>query len=172
MAEGVTFLQSPLLTNFVYPFLLIFFILFAVLEKSKVFGEGRTQINAFVSFVIGFIFVSAVFPKEMASNLMLFLSIALAVVFVVLVLWGFIMGEDGLKIFEKSPPGLKWAIGGFIIVAVIIAVLWAAGVDTASFFDNLFNSSWSSKFWTNFVFIVFVVVALAVVLATSKSKSS
>lgn len=172
MAEEVTFLQSPLLTNFVYPFLLIFFILFAVLEKSKLFGDHKTQINAFLAFVISFIFVSAVFPKEMASNMMLFLSIALVVVFVVLVLWGFIMGEDGLKIFEHSKPGLKWAIGGFIILAVLIAVLWAAGVDTSGFFDKLFNSSWSSKFWNNVVFIVLVVVALAVMLATGKAKGS
>lgn len=172
MAEEVTFLQSPLLTNFVYPFLLIFFILFAVLEKSKLFGDKKTQVNALISFIISFIFVSAVFPKEMASNLMLFLSIALVVIFVVLVLWGFIMGENGLKIFENSPKGLKWAIGIFILIAVIFAVLWAGGVDTSGFFDNLFNSSWSSKFWNNVVFIVLVAVALAVMIATGKSKSS
>lgn len=169
MAE-VTFLQNPVLTKFVYPFLLIFFILFAVLEKTKIFGSGNKQINALISFVVSFIFVSAVFPKEMTSNLMLFLAIALVVVFVVLILWGFIMGEDGLKIFENAPKGLKWAIGGFIIIAVLIAVLWAAGVDTAGFFDRIFNSSWSSELWTNVVFIVFVVIALVVVLASGKSK--
>ena len=154
-----------------YPFLLIFFILFAILEKSKLFGDNK-QINALISFVIGFIFVAAVFPKEMATNLMLFLTIAIVVVFVVLILWGFIMGEEGLKIFENSPKGLKWAIGIFIIIAVIIAVLWAAGVDTSEFFDNLFHSSWSSEFWTNLVFIVLVAVALAVVLSTGKAKGS
>ena len=74
MAE-VTFLQNSLLTKFVYPFLLMFFILFAVLEKTKVFGSGTKQINALISFVISFIFVSAVFPKEVTSNLMLFLDL-------------------------------------------------------------------------------------------------
>jgi len=169
MAE-ITFLQSPVLTKFVLPFLLIFFIVFAILEKSKLFGNK--QINALISFVIGFIFVAAVFPKEMVTNLMLFLTIAIAVVFVVLILWGFIMGEEGLKIFEKSPKGLKWAIGIFIIIAVVIAVLWAAGVDTSNFFDDIFRSSWSSEFWTNFVFIVLVVAALAVVLSAGKAKAT
>jgi hypothetical protein len=168
MAE-ITFLQSPVLTKFVYPFLLIFFILFAILEKSKIFGEGRRQINALISFVSAFIFVSAVFPKELTTNLILFLTIAIVIVFVILVLWGFIMGEEGLK-FASIPKGLKWAIGIFILVAVTIAVLWAAGVDLGNFFDGIFNRTWSSTFWTNFVFIILVVAALVVVLTTGKPK--
>lgn len=170
MAE-VTFLQSPILTKFVYPFLLIFFILFAVLEKTKIFGSDKKQINALIAFVIGFIFVAAVFPKEMTNNLMLFLAIAMVVVFVVLMLWGFIMGEKGVNVFEESPKGLKWAIGVFIVLVVTIAVLWAAGVDTAAYFDKLFHSSWSSQLWTNVVFIVLVVAALAIALRSGKAKA-
>lgn len=170
MAE-VTFLQSPVLTKFVYPFLLIFFIVFAVLEKTKIFGDNKKQLNALIAFVIGFIFVSVVFPKEMATNLILFLTIAMVVIFVVLLLWGFVMGEKGTNVFDNAPKGLKWAIGIFIIIAVLFAVLWAAGVDTGEFFDRLFHNSWSSTFWTNFIFIVLVVIALAVVLATgNKAK--
>jgi hypothetical protein len=169
-AEEVTFLQNPVLTKFVYPFLLIFFILFAILEKSKIFGEDKKQINALISFVIAFIFVSAVFPKEMATNLMLFLTIAVVIVFVVLVLWGFIMGDKGVNVFENAPKGLKWAIGIFIILVVTIAVLWAAGVDLGNLFDNIFRVHWSSTFWTNVVFIVFVAIALAVVLRSGKKN--
>jgi hypothetical protein len=167
-AAEVTFLQNPVLTKFVYPFLLIFFIIFAILEKSKLFGDDKKQLNALIAFVIGFIFVSAVFPKEMATNLMLFLTIAVVVVFVILVLWGFIMGEGGLKIFDNSSKGLKWAIGIFIILVVTIAVLWAAGVDIWRIFNNIFNMTWSSTFWTNVVFIVLVAIALAVVLRSGK----
>ena len=56
MAE--TLLQHPVLTNFVYPFLIVFFIVFAVLEKTKLFGEEKKQLNALTAFVIGLIFVS------------------------------------------------------------------------------------------------------------------
>jgi len=161
---GLTFLQSPFLTNFVYPFLLAFFIIFAILEKTKIFGEGKKQLNALIAFVIGFIFVSAVFPKEMVGNLILFLTVAIVIVFVVLLLWGFIMGEEGLKVFSNGPKGLKWAIGIVIIIAVVFAVFWAAGIDTGTFIDKLFSSPWSDSFWTNFFFVVIVAAALAVVL--------
>lgn len=167
MAAELTFLQSPILTKFVYPFLLIFFIVFAILEKTKIFGEGQKQINALISFVIGFIFVSAIFPKEMVGNLILFLTIAIVVVFIVLVLWGFITGEEGLK-FSGMSKGLKWTIGIVILIGVTIAVLWAAGVNTGGFLNTLFHSSWSSTFWTDFVFILLVAAALAVVLNSGK----
>jgi hypothetical protein len=166
MAE-LTFLQSPVLTKFVYPFLLIFFIIFAILEKTKIFGDDKKQINALIAFVIGFIFISAVFPKEIVSNLMLFLTIAVAIVFVVLVLWGFIAGEEGLK-FSGAPKGLKWAIGIIIIIAVVIAVLWASGVDVGNIFDKLFHAKWSSTFWTNLIFVVLVAAGLAVALTSGK----
>ncbi len=159
-------LQSPILTQFVYPFFLIFFVLYAILDRTKIFGEGNKQINALISFVIAFIFVSAVFPKEIVSNLILFLTIAIIIVFIVLLIWGFIMGGDSLKLFENAPIGLKITIGVLIVVAVLIAVLWAAGVDAGGLLGKLFNSPWSESFWTNVLFIVLVAIALAVILRT------
>jgi len=168
---GLTFLQSPVLTKFVYPFLLSFFLIFAILEKTKIFGSDKKQLNALIAFVIGFIFISAVFPKEMVGNLILFLTVAIVVVFVVLLLWGFVMGEEGLKIYADAPKGLKIGIGVVIIIAIIVAVLWAAGVDTLGIVDKLFNSSWSDSFWTNTLFIIFVAAALAFGLSGGKPKA-
>lgn len=166
---GLAFLQSPVLTKFIYPFLLIFFLVFAILEKTKIFGDEKKQLNALISFVIGFIFVSAIFPKEMVGNLILFLTIAIVVVFVVLILWGFVMGEENLKI-AGAPRGLKIAIGIVVVLAVIVAVLWASGIDTLGLFNKIFRAPWSESFWTNFFFVIMVAVALVVALRTGKSK--
>ena len=158
-----TIFQSELFTNFVLPFLFIFFILFAVLEKTKVLGDKK-QLNALVAFVIGLIVIGFVFPKETIGNLVLFLAVALVVVFVALLLWGFVSGAEKVEIGNKS---LKWVIGIAVIVSVIIAVLWAAGVENTAI-DLLFNQSWSNGFWTNVLFIVVVAIALAIVLKKSK----
>ena len=155
-----TIFQSNIATQFIYPFFLIFFIVFAVLEKSKILGDGKKQLNAFLAFVIGLIFVSAVFPKIVVGNLILFLTIALVVVFVVMLLWGFVASGD--KGIEISKPLKNW----FMVlmgIAVFIAVLWALGVGQ-SFFDFLFKSGWSNVFWTNFLFIVVIAIAIALVL--------
>lgn len=159
-----TILQSEILTKFVYPFLLIFFIVFAVLEKTKVLGDDKKQLNALLAFVIGLIFVGAVFPKLFVSNMILFLTVALVVVFVVLLLWGFIAsGKEGFEISK----GLKTFLMIVLGIAVVIAVFWATGVG-GSFFDFLFNSSWSNVFWTNFLFLVVIAAALALVIGKTK----
>jgi hypothetical protein len=78
------------------------------------------------------------------------------------------MGEKGVNVFDESPKGIKWAIAIFILIVVAIAVLWAAGIDTASFVDRVFHSTWSNTLWTNLIFIVLVAAALAIVLSTGK----
>ena len=168
-----TILQSTVVSKFILPFLLIFFIVFAILEKTKLLGDGQKQLNALISFVISLIFVGAVFPKEVVGNLVLFLSVAIVVVFVTLLIWGFVGGGDKVELSGN----VKKLAGVGVLIAVIIAVLWAVGIklaEASSFFDDLVNilfyQSWSSSFWTNALFIVVIAVALALVLKyTGKS---
>ena len=158
---GQVILQHPIATKFIYPFLLMFFIVFAILEKTKVLGDKK-QINALVAFVIGLVFVSVAYPKDFAGNMILFLTMAIVIVFVVLLLWGLITGEEGLK-FKDAPKSLKWIIGIVIIIGVFLAVLWASGVGLG-FFEDIIGKD-TETFWVNAIFIVMIAVALAVVLA-------
>jgi hypothetical protein len=165
-----TILQSDLAVNFVYPFLIVFFIVFAILEKTHVLGEDKKQINALVAFIIGLIFVSAVQPKLIVNDLILYLSIALILMFVILLLWGFASGGD-LKTGDiLVKPWLKWVVGLVIVAGAFVVMANSAGINFG-FLDKLFNSSWSENFWTNVLFIVLIAVALAVVLKAKVAKS-
>lgn len=157
-----TIFQHEFLTNFAYPFFLIFFIVFAILEKTKLFGEGKKQINALISFVIGLIFLAAVEPKLIVGNLVLFLTLAIVIMFIGLLLWGFISG-DALHENILKKDYLKWIFGIVIVIAVVIAVIWAADLDS-SVLDFFFDQSWSGTFWTNAAFIVVIGIALALAL--------
>jgi len=166
--EGETIFQHWIFTRFALPFLLVFFIVFAVLEKTKLLGDDKKQLNALLAFVIGLVFVGAVYPTEVVGNLILFLTVALVVVFVVLLLWGFVFGS-----FEKDKgfapeKWMKWALGIVIGVAVVVAVLWATGAEQ-KVVDLFFNQDWSNTFWINVLFIVAVAVALALVLRKTKT---
>lgn len=163
MAEE-TILQHWIFSKFILPFLLVFFIVFAVLEKTKIFGDNKKQLNALISFVVGIIFVGAVFPKLVVGNLILFLTVALIIVFVVLLLWGFLTGEEA----KFSGKAVKIIAAIVIIVAVAIFFFWTAGWQT-TIFSTLFNQSWSKAFWTNLLFIVIIAIALALIL---KAKNS
>ena len=167
-----TILQAPLLTDFLYPLLLVFFICYAILEKTKILGEGEGNFNnAAVSLVVSLIFVGAVFPKIIVANLVQFMSVGLVIIFVGLLLWGFVSGKGSLE----NTKALK-AAAIIIPIALFFAVLWATGLGSPlvrgiqSLFNFLFDSSWSGSFWTNAIFIAVIAIAIAVVLKSGGSK--
>jgi hypothetical protein len=153
-----TILQHWIFTQFALPFLLMFFIVYAVLEKTKILGDNK-QTNSIVSFVIALIFVSAVFPKLVVANLILFLTVAIIVVFVGLLIWGFVSGGEA-KISGKKLP----MVAGIIIaIAVVAAVLWATGIGF-EFIEYIFVQEWSNAFWTNVLFVAVIAAALGLAL--------
>ena len=160
-------LQSEVLTRFILPFLLVFFIVFAILEKTKLFGEGKKQLNALISFVIGLIFVSVLSPVLVINNLILFLTIAIVAIFVILLLWGFIFGD--IKEGFKPEPWMKIGLAIIVGIGFIVAIIFATG-----FYDKikefLFGQSWSNTFWTNFAFILVIAIALALILYQKKKN--
>jgi hypothetical protein len=168
-----TIFQSDLLTNFLYPFLLIFFIVFAILEKTKILGDDKKSINAVVSLVIGLIFVGAVFPKIIVENMVLFMTVGLVIIFVVLLLWGFITGET-----PNAGPKWKKFYAWLVGIAVVVAVIWASGIGGAfisglqSVLTFLFDSKWSGTFWSNFLFVALIAGAIAIVLKKAPSSGS
>ncbi len=163
-----TILQHWVFTQFILPFLLIWTIVFALLQKTKILGEGKQQLDAIVAFVIGLIFVSAVFPKVVVGNLILFLTVSIIVMFVGLLLWGFISGGE-LKAGILTNNAVKWIIGIGIFLILVGAVFWATGI-WDEVLNMLFKQSWSSSFWTNFSFIVVIAAALAIVLKGAGSQ--
>jgi len=157
-----TIFQHFIFREFILPFLLIFTIVFAILEKTKVLGDDKKQTDAIVAFVIGLIFVSVVYPKEVVNNMILFLTVALVVAFVALLLWGFLMGEEA-KIIPGDAKWIKWVVAIGVIVVVLGAFFWAAGIDS-NVLNFLFKESWSKTFWTNAAFVVVIAIAIALVL--------
>jgi len=161
--ETTTFLQHPIFSEYLLPFLLVFFIVFAILEKTKLFGEGKKQLNALTSFIIGLIFVGAVVPKLVVGKMILFLAVTMVIIFVILLLWGFIFGDkEGFKL-EKW---MKWALGIIVGIAFIWAILWATGWN-ATVGSVLAGQN---RIWTNVAFVVVIAIALALVLIGKKES--
>ncbi len=154
-----TILQNWLVTEYVLPFLLMFFLVFAILEKTKAFGEGKKQLNALVSFVIGLVFVVSGFPKLVVGNLILFLTVLIVIAFIGLLLWGFLVGGDA-KIDGKSA---KITLGIILGLIVLGGVLWALewNDDVLDFFTG---DSIGGTFWSNVIFIIVIAAAIALAI--------
>jgi len=162
-----TFLSSPFAVQLVYPFLLIFTIVFAILEKSKILGEGKKQIDAIVSLVIALITISFSHATGIIVNLMPFLAVTIVVVFVFLLIWGFVAAdrEKGL-VLNKN---LKVALGIIAGIVLIIAIIVASG--NWGFVMALFRSG-ESNIWSNILLLAIIGGAIAIVLSGGKNSGS
>ncbi len=160
MAE--TIFSSPIFMDIILPFLLVFTLVFAILDKSKLLGEGKRQINAITSLVIGLILIGFPFAREIIVKLIPFLVVSLVILFVFMLIFGFVSAKKEGDVLNK---GLKIALGIIFGLAVIVAVLWITGA-----WENIYNfiveGGYADKIWINLILIAIIGGAIAIVLSS------
>ena len=116
---------------FVIPFLIIFAIVFAVLEKSKWLGENK-PVQVIISVGVGLLTIRVPILQDFFENIFPKMGIGLAILLVFLIIMGFFVKFDEKKTQFKAM--------GFVIVAGIL--IWTA-MDW-----GLFGGSYGSRgFW-------------------------
>ena len=161
-----TILAHPLVTKIILPFLLVFTLIFAVLDKTKILGDGKKQINAIIAFVIGLIFVSVAYAVNITNQIVVYLAVVAVVILVFSLLFGF---ASSSKEFTM-PDGIKWTFGILIALGLIIVILIASGA-----WDKIaqtVSQGANSSILTNVIFIVFIIAAIVVVMWNSGNSKS
>ena len=160
-----TILSSPFVREIILPFLLVFAMVFAVLQKTEIFGKGKRQADAIVALVTGLLVVSVGYATNIIVNLIPFLAVSLVVILVFLLLWGMAYKEGAFEVPEK----IRWLFGGLAAVVVIIAVLYFSGGWT--YIKDMISGE-TSAWITNIVFIVLIGIAIAVVVGFGGEKKA
>ena len=159
-----TILQSEFVTDLVLPFLLVFTLVFAILEKTRILGDEKKQINAIIAFVIGLIFISFSTYVGITTNIMGVVAVVAVVLLVFMMLFAFASGEKELKI----PNGVKYTLWILISIVLLISILVFTG-----YWEKIANQLMTGNTVTaNIIFIVIIVVAVIVVLWGGKKSSS
>ncbi|UZE93805.1 MAG: hypothetical protein IB618_03495 [Candidatus Pacearchaeota archaeon] len=162
VAETIGIFAHPFFTNIILPFLLVFVVIYAILEKTTVLGKDKRYANLIVAFVIGFMFIGA----QALVGFTIKLLPLIAVMIIILLGYFLVFGFIGI---EKS-KGMQIALGILFGIAILAAVFWAAGV-----FEMITPSTWSPDTIAIIVFLVIFGGAIALVLATApkpKPKST
>lgn len=151
--ETIPFLKEALL------FLLSFVIVFAVLQKSKILGDDVSKINSLVSLAFAFLFVGVSAATDVVAKMVPWVAVALSVILMFLLLWGFVGGEIG-----SLPSGIKWSIIGLSVIFMVVLLLYVTGLwaDFRSFFN--FDNSFL------YTILAFIAVIGAVVYVIVGSK--
>jgi len=162
---GFTILSSPFFVEALLPFLLIFSLVFAILQKSEVLGKGKKQTDALIALSVGLLAVAFGQAVGIILQMVAFLSVAVVILLVFMLLTATLF-KDALVLNKTVQIG----IGILIFIAVAIAALVYTG--GWSYIEDLFAGSGSSVL-TNAVFIIIIIGAIAAVIMTGgKEKPS
>ncbi|MBS3149274.1 hypothetical protein J4455_01085 [Candidatus Woesearchaeota archaeon] len=151
--------------DIVLPFLLVFTLIFAILEKTKLLGlEGqnaKTNINAILSLVISFIFIANTDVSQVINSYISNVGLLIVIALLGLVLFGLL----GVNV-EQGFRGIPLLIA---VILAIIGLIWSLKDQTylGINFGNLGSSGYLDG--PLIVTIVVIIIVLFVLLRQGKS---
>ncbi len=176
LVQAIEFLRDFGLFEVVLPFLLVFTLVFAILEKTKILGHEKDgdkevpakNLNSVIAFVIALLVVASAnvvrIINESLPNIILLLVISLCF----LLLISIFMGEGELN-FKDEHGG--WYLGLMIALFIGVILIFLSAVRTE-------GKSWLSIAWdyvntsfgsTTFASVIFLIVIIAVILIVVRS---
>jgi len=162
----VNIFATPLFKEFILPFLLVFVIVFAILQKSKLLGDGKAQMDSLVALAIALLLIITPVPRNFIVDFTPWVAVGIAVILVFLLLYGFIA--------EESWKGEKWIKIVFGILAglfVIVLVIYFSGVWNTDILKSIFSMDESSGLWANILLLLIIGGAMAIALSTGKKPA-
>ena len=171
LANAIQFFQNFGLFDVVLPFLLVFTMVFAILEKTMILGKEGTKdtpkpkknLNSMVSFVIALLVVASnkvVTALQVAlPNIVLLMVVSIS--FLMLIGTFATTGEFDLSSKHK---GYYAAFVAFMLAGVILIFLYAIKLDSGeSWLEYAYNylmNSWGGSIVSSFILLAVIIGAI------------
>ena len=171
LGNVVEFFQQLGVYDVLLPFILVFTIMFAILERSQLFGVEKTKsgtytkknLNSMVSFVIAFMVIASSKLVETITKVSSEIVVLLLLIVFFLMLVGTFRThkeiEEGKLLYEKP-----WMIGFMIVISVVIVFIFLDAIvaeDGRTWLEIFWD--WLSQFYTNSA-VAAIVLIIAVIL--------
>lgn len=161
----------------ILPFMLVYVVVFGVLEKSKVFKSDDEKqaknINAIIAFVFALFVVASIQTVIYIQSLITTIVTFIIFILVVLILLGFIFGDKYMELFMedgKLKTPIAWIIAGVVLIVAVIMLMVVTGA-WDWFLDWIDWDDWddgSDTFWTVVVIVLIGLVMFWVSREDSK----
>lgn len=142
--------------TYILPFLLIFALIFGILNQIKLFKENRA-INAVIALAVGLMALQFEFVPRFFSEVFPRLGIGLSIVLIILILVGLFVDPD--------KPGIMYtllAVGLVVAIVVLINAGAAAGYDTGL---------WWKEYWSTILGVVVFLVLFGFIIFSGTKKN-
>lgn len=174
LVDAIEFMKSFGIFDVVLPFLLVFTVIFGILEKTKVFGtEGkdgpaRKNLDAMVAFVIGFFVVAAAQIVGIMQKALPVITLILILIIAFMILYGATLGEGQIDIWTHIGKGK--GIFAFGLVIAIIAIVLGA-MDMLGGLVDWINQSLGGPALTTTIMLLVIGIFMWIVLKDKKETS-
>ncbi|QQG39143.1 MAG: hypothetical protein HYS32_01655 [Candidatus Woesearchaeota archaeon] len=154
--------QSSGLFTVVLPFLLVFTLVFAVLQKVKILGEDK-RVNVIIAIIVGLLILQSNFAVAAINNFLPNIALVLVVAIMFIVVLGLLFVGDDDK--------WKGVVGGWSTVIAVIGIFWALTFDS-------FNEIWNLPPWlflsdsAKATLLVIFTIIVVIWLVTRDSESN
>lgn len=141
--------------SYALPFLLIFALVFGILEKVKIFKDNKA-INGVIALVIGLLALQYDFVPMFFSQLFPRLGVGLSIILVILIL-------TGLFINPKNKGLMNGLFFGSLIIAAAVLIFTSGSVGWQGgywFYDN----------WKEIVYFVAFIAAIGAIIGMTKQQ--
>ena len=158
--SAIEILQSMGFFSIVLPFLLIYSIVYGILVRTKIFGEGAANVNAMVAFVLALLFVAAANVVDVMEAFVPWVGLIAVFIVCFMMISVLVLGGD-ISEFAKDyrKP---------VIILVFITMVFAL-ISTAGWLDMLVDFVIGFFSIEEVLGLVVVGIVLALVFAITRS---
>ncbi len=143
--------------TYLLPFLLIFALIFGILNQIHLFKENKA-INGIIALVVGLLALQSPMVSQFFSEIFPRLGIGLSILLVLLILVGMFI--------DPSKTGIMVTLLGIGAVITVVVLVQTAGAVGWS------SGYWWQDNWETVAGVVFILIALAVIVGGSSPKES
>lgn len=169
----IEFLGKVGVYDVILPFLLVFTIIFAILEKTKIFGYdkigdkqiSKKNLNSMVSFVTAFLVIASTqlvsIINEVMANVVLLLILGICFMLLIGVFF-----KEGELTLDKFP---KWLQFFMVLMFIGIVLIFLNALGWLQNIINLFQY-WDDQWATTIIFMIIVVGFIIYITMDTKGK--
>ena len=155
-------LGSELFTNVILPFLFIFTIIFAILDKTRFLGEKK-DVNAIVALVFGLVVVGVPWAIGVVLNIIPVVVVIIVILISWLMTYGFL---GGYKPGEGISPAWLKTFQILLGIVFIGTIVWATGA-----YKLIVNQLWANQLGETILLIGAVIAVIAIVISSGGEKT-
>lgn len=164
MALEFSLLGNEFFTNVILPFILVFTVSFAILEKVKIIGEKK-DIHAIIALVISLI---AIGVPAAVGTLQRFIPL-IAVILIILFGWMLVFGFAGSRLNITWSSGLQRFFMIFLGIVLLAVAAWAVGTSTGIMDKINVNELLSAQITQMILFVGAIVAVIAISISAADS---